>query len=61
MTLGGAPRSEGGEVVAHGLGAEVLPRGEPGQAAGVFEVEAVFDPFEQLGDILPDNMLWPRW
>jgi hypothetical protein len=27
----------------------------------VFEVEAVFDPLEQLGDILPDNMLWPRW
>lgn len=50
VALGGAPRGQRGEVVAHGLGPEVLPGGKPGQAAGVFEVEAMLETFESLLD-----------
>ena len=50
MALGGAPRSQCGEVVAHGLCHEVLAGGQPGQAAGVLEVESMLETLERLLD-----------
>ena len=50
MALGGAPRGQRGEVVAHGLGPEVLAGGQPGQAAGVLEVESMLETLERLLD-----------
>ena len=48
------------EVVEDRLGAEVLPRGVPGQAGGMLQLEPMLDPFEQVGDILPNNARQPK-
>lgn len=50
MALGGAPRGQRGEVVAHDRGPEVLVGGQPGQAAGVLEVESMLETLERLLD-----------
>ena len=44
----GAEDGEGVEIVAQHFGAEILLGGEPGDAGEMFQVEAMFDPFERL-------------
>ena len=43
------------EVVEDRLGAEILARRMPRQAGGMLQLQPVLDPFEQVGDILPNN------
>ena len=55
MSIGGDVGRQRVEVVADRFGAEVLPRRVPGQAGGMLQLEPMLDPFEQVGDILPNN------
>ena len=50
VLLGGQIRGQGVEVVADHLGAGVLAGGEPSEARGVFEVQAMLNAFERLLD-----------
>ena len=49
------------EVVENRLGAEILARRMPGQAGGVLQLQPMLDPFEQVGDILPNNTRQRKW
>jgi hypothetical protein len=42
---------QGVEIVAEDFGAEILLRGEPGEAGKMFELEAVLDALEGFLDI----------
>ena len=48
--VGSDVSGQGMEVVANGLGPEILASGVPGQTGGMFQAEAVLDPLESLLD-----------
>jgi hypothetical protein len=56
----GSLDGQGVQVVAEDFGAEVLLGSQPGHAGQMFEGETMLDPFEQVGDILPNNTHQPK-
>jgi hypothetical protein len=48
------------DVVAEDFSAEVLLCGQPGHAREVLQCQTVLDPFEEVGDILPNNTRQPK-
>lgn len=51
---------QGIEVVEDHLGTKVLIGGVPGEAGSMLEAEPMLDSFEQVGDILPNNIHQPK-
>jgi hypothetical protein len=56
----GGMDGQGIDVVAEDFCAKVLLSGQPGQARQMFQSQAVLDPFEEVGDILPNNTRQPK-